>query len=74
MTNGLVKGRKTLFVKGYAVQWFTNQIFKTTKIMIYVEIPNHYYINMSEITLDYIADDYSVEETAKECIERVEAL
>lgn len=73
MTNGLVKGRNTVFVKGYAVQWFTD-IFKNTKIMIYVCVPGNTYTCMTEITLDYIADEFSVKETAKEKIKEIENL
>ena len=72
MTSGLVKGRNTIFVKGYAVQWFTD-IFKNTKIMIYVCVPGNTYTCMTEITLDYIADEFSVKETAKEKIEEIHA-
>lgn len=73
MTSGLVQGRKTMFINGYAVQWFTN-IFKNTKIMIYVCVPSNTYICMTEITLDYVADDFSVEQSAKEKIMEIESL
>ena len=73
MTNGLVKGRKTIFINGYAVQWFSN-VFKNTKVMIYAPEPNNKYILMSEITLDYVADDFTVESVAKEKIEQTENL
>lgn len=73
MTIGLVKGRKTIFINGYAVQWFSN-ILKRTKIMIYVRIPGNTYICMTEITLDYVADDFSVDSIAKEKIAEIENL
>lgn len=73
MTNGLVKDRKTIFEKGYAVQWFYT-ILKNTKVMIYTKVPNNRYILMTEITLDYIADEFSVAQTAREKIEEVESL
>ena len=73
MTNGLVKERKTLFIKGYAVQWFSN-VFKNTKVMIYTNVPNNKYVLMTEITLDYVADEYSVECVAKEKIAEIESL
>ena len=73
MTNGLVKGRKTIFIKGYAVQWFSS-VLKDTKIFIYICDCSHRYINMSDITLDYIADDFTVERVAKEKIAEIESL
>ena len=73
MTSGLVKERKTIFINGYAVQWFTN-IFKNTKIMIYVCVSSNTYICMTENTLDYIADVFSVEQVAKEKIMEFESL
>lgn len=73
MTTGLVRGRKTIFVKSYAVQWF-HDIFKNTKVMIYVCVSGNTYICMTEITLDYVADEFSVEQTAKEKIEEIESL
>lgn len=73
MTSGLAKGRETIFTNGYAVQWFTN-IFKNTKIIIYKNIPNNRYIYLTEITLDYDADKFSVEQTAKEKITDIESL
>lgn len=73
MTSGLTKGRKTIFVNGYAVQWFST-IFNNTKVMIYVNVPNNQYVLMTEITLDYIADDFSVESVAKEKIADIESL
>lgn len=73
MTNGLNKDRNTIFIKGYAVQWFST-IMRTTKIIIYVQIPGYTWISMCEDTLDYIADDFSVKQFATEKIEEIEAL
>ncbi|MGN0553046.1 MAG: hypothetical protein ACI4I1_06655 [Oscillospiraceae bacterium] len=73
MTIGLVKERKTIFIKGYAVQWFFT-ILKNTKVMIYTNIHNNKYVLMTEITLDYVADDFSVESVAKEKIAEIESL
>ena len=73
MTLGLVKGRKTLFINGYAVQWFSS-ILKDTKIFIYICDCSHHYINMSDITLDFIADEFTVESVAKEKITEIESL
>lgn len=73
MTSGLVKGRNTMFIDGYAVQWFVD-IFKRTRVFIYSEIPCHRYGLMSEITLDYIADEHSVKCAAVEKIAEVESL
>lgn len=71
VTNGLVKDRKTIFINGYAVQWFVN-IFKNTKVFIYTNVPNNKYILMAELTLDYVADEFSVEQVAKEKIKNIE--
>jgi hypothetical protein len=73
MTNGLVKDRKTIFINGYAVQWFLN-VFKNTKVMIYANVPNNKYVLMTEITLDYIADGITVESVAKAKITEIESL
>lgn len=73
MTNGLVKGRDTIFINGYAVQWFYT-VFKQTKIIIYANIPGGRYISMCELNLDYIADDYSVKQIATEKIKEIENL
>ena len=55
MTNGLVKDRKTMFIKGYAVQWFSQLL--TTKVMIYVNIPWSKYVCMTEMTLPSVANE-----------------
>lgn len=72
MTNGLIKGRKTAFYKGYAIQWFTQ--FLVTKIMIYADIPGNTYICMTEFKiLDTISDE-EVIKVAKAKIEEIESL
>ena len=71
MTSGLVKERKTFFHKGYAVQWF-HSVLKDTKILIYGDYFNQY-IHMSDITLDYIANDAIVEMLAIAKIEEIES-
>ena len=74
MTSGLVKERNTIFIDGYAVQWFST-ILKTTKVMIYVRPhPRDIYICMTEITLDYVADKHFVESVAKTKIAEIESL
>lgn len=73
MTNGLVKGRKTIFINGYAVQWFT-AILKNTKVMIYTNVPNNKYVLTTEITLDYVADELTVKNIAEERIKEIESL
>lgn len=72
MTKGLVKGRKRFFYKGYAVEWFST-VMKTTKIIIKAKIDPRY-VGISEITLDYVADDFTVEEVAKAKIVEIESL
>ena len=72
MTNGLVKGRKTMFIKGYAVQWFSQLL--VTKVMIYANIPHNKYVCMLGMTLPYIATDSDIESIAKLKIEEVESL
>lgn len=72
MTNGLVKERKTMFINGYAVQWFSQLL--RTKVMIYANVPNNKYICMSEMTLPYIANENEVECVAKSKIEEIESL
>ena len=73
MTNGLVKERKTLFINGYAVQWFSS-ILKDTKIFIYCCMDRNKYRHMADITLDYVADDFTIESIAKEKIMEIESL
>lgn len=73
MTSGLVKERNTIFINGYAVQWFST-VLKTTKVMIYVCVPGNTYTCMTEITLDYVADENSVESVTREKIEEIESL
>ena len=73
MTNGLVKDRKTMFIKGYAVQWYST-LMGTTKIIIYVQIPGNRWVSVCEDALDYVADDGSVESFAKGKIEEIENL
>lgn len=71
MTSGLVMGRKTTFIDGYAVQWFS-QLLKT-KVMIYVNIPNNKYVLISEMTIPYVAEDVkTIEIIAKEKINEIE--
>lgn len=70
MTSGLVKERKTIFINGYAVQWFSQLL--TTKVVIYVNIPNNKYVCISEMTLPYVADDNRVQIVAKGKIEELE--
>lgn len=70
MTSGLVKGRKTMFINGYSVQWFSQLL--TTRVIIYVNIPNNQYVCISEMTLPYIADDNTVRNVAKGKIEELE--
>ena len=72
MTNGLVKERKTIFINGYAVQWFSQLL--RTKVMIYVNVPNNKYVCMSEMTLPYVANEKEVESVAKSKIEEIESL
>ena len=72
MANGLVKERKTIFINGYAVQWFSQLL--RTKVMIYVNIPNNKYVCMSEMTLPYVANEKEVECVAKSKIEEIESL
>lgn len=72
MTNGLFKERKTIFINGYAIQWFSQ--FSTTKIMIYADIPGNRYIGMTEMTiLDIISDD-DVKKVAEFKIKEIESL
>lgn len=73
MKNGLGKGIKTIFINGYAIQYFAT-LLKNTKIIIYVPIHENRYISMCEYTLDYVADDYSVESSASEKIKEIESL
>lgn len=70
MTSGLVKDRKTIFINGYAVQWFSQLL--TTRVGIYVNIPNNQYVCASEMTLPYVADDNTIEIVAREKIEELE--
>lgn len=71
MTSGLVMGRKTTFIGGYAVQWFSQ--LSRTKVMIYVNIPNNKYVLISEMTLPYVAEDVkTIEIIAKEKIDEIE--
>jgi hypothetical protein len=71
MTSGLVMGRKTTFIDGYAVQWFSQ--LSRTKVMIYVNIPNNKYVLISEMTLPYVAEDVkTIEIIAKEKIDEIE--
>ena len=72
MTNGLVKERKTMFINGYAVQWFSQLL--RTKVMIYANVPNNKYICMSDMTLPYVANEKEVECVAKSKIEEIESL
>ena len=72
MTNGLVKDRKTMFIKGYAVQWFSQLL--VTKVMIYENIPHNKYVCMSEMTLPYVASKKEIESVAKLKIEEIESL
>lgn len=72
MTSGLIMGRKTTFIEGYAVQWFSQLL--TTKVMIYVNIPNNKYVLISEMTLPYVANENEVECVAKSKIEEIESL
>ena len=72
MTNGLVKERKTMFINGYAVQWFSQLL--RTKVMIYANVPNNKYICMSDMTLPYVANEKEVECVAKPKIEEIESL
>lgn len=71
MTTGLVKDRKTAFINGYAVQWFTN-LLQRTKIFIYAPIPGNTYVFMAAISLNYIADSLTVERIAAEKIKEIE--
>lgn len=71
MTNGLVKGRETMFINGYAVQYFYTAL-KQTKILIYCLLPENVYIDMSELTIDYIVERYKVESIANEKIRQIE--
>lgn len=73
MTSGLVKDRKTIFINGYAVQWFST-ILKSTKVMVYANIPNNKYVLITDFVIDYIADEFSVEQSAKEKIKEIESL
>ena len=70
MTSGLVKDRKTIFINGYAVQWFTQLL--TTRVIIYVNIPNNQYVCISEMTLPYVADDNTIKNVVKGKIEELE--
>lgn len=71
MTNGLVMGRKTTFVDGYAVQWFSQLL--TTKIMLYVNLPNNKYVLISTMVLPYIAEDVkTITKIARGKIEELE--
>lgn len=72
MTNGLVKERKTMFINGYAVQWFSQLL--RTKVMIYVNVPSNKYVFMSEMTLPYVANEKEVECVAMSKIEEIESL
>ena len=72
MTNGLVKERKTMFINGYAVQWFSQLL--RTKVMIYVNVPNNKYVCMSEMTLPCVANEKEIECAAKSKIEEIESL
>ncbi len=71
MTNGLVMGRKTTFIDGYAVQWFSQLL--TTKIMLYVNLPNNKYVLISTMILPYIAEDVdTITKIARGKIEELE--
>ena len=72
MTNGLVRERKTMFINGYAIQWFSQLL--RTKVMIYANVPNNKYVCMSEMTLPYVANEKEVECVAKSKIEEIESL
>lgn len=72
MTSGLVKERNTMFINGYAVQWFSQLL--RTKVMIYVNVTNNKYVCMSEMTLPYVANEKEVECVAKSKIEEIESL
>lgn len=72
MTNGLIKERKTMFIGGYAVQWFSQLL--RTKVMIYVNVPNNKYVCISEMTLPYVADDNEIRSVANGKIEELECL
>lgn len=69
-TSGLLSGTKTTFIKGCAVQWFSQLL--TTKVMIYVNIPNNKYVLLCEMTLPYVAEDVkTIEIIAKNKIEEI---
>ena len=71
MTSGLVMGRKMTFLGGYAVQWFSQLL--STKVMIYVNVPNDKYVLVSEMTLPYVAEDVkTIEIIAKGKIRELE--
>jgi hypothetical protein len=64
-------GRKTTFFEGYAVQWFSQLL--TTKVMVYVNIPNNKYVLISEMTLPYVVEDVTtIEIIAKQKIREIE--
>jgi hypothetical protein len=71
MTSGLVMGRKTTFIDGYAVQWFSQLL--RTKVMIYANVPKNKYVLVSEMTLPYVAEDVkTIEIIARGKIEELE--
>lgn len=71
MTNGLVMGRKTTFIDGYAVQWFSQLL--TTKIMLYVNLPNNKYVLILTMVLPYIVEDVdTITKIARGKIEELE--
>lgn len=72
MTSGLIKERKTMFINGYAVQWFSQLL--RTKMMIYANVPNNKWVCMTEMTLPYIANDSDIENVAKLKIAEIESL
>ena len=64
-------GRKTTFIDGYAVQWFSQLL--RTKVMIYANVPNNKYVLVSEMTLPYVAEDVkTIEIIARGKIEELE--
>lgn len=70
MTNGLVNGRRTMFFKGYAVQWYED-VFGRVKAMLYVNVPNNKYVFLTDFAC---ASDvrYVVEETTIKKIKEIE--
>ena len=71
MTSGLVMGRRTMFVRGYAVQWYVT-FLGVTRVLIYTDTPNHKYVLLKMFDCFDGEDPLTVEKVATEKIKEIE--